>query len=160
MTQCNLVWISGLTTVWNSGTTRRVHPDTHVTKKTTTWYSKRHQQDAPYRHARKPSTHDTRHTPCFPQNKKLKEVEASRFQLAEGAKRVDAKRRELMRQSEHQRVRLEALEKELDRQLGISDEQRRKVSEPRVAYSCRFETAAIQRHSSAAAKAGRRGSLP
>ena len=65
--------------------------------------------------------------PHFLQNKKLKEVEASRFQLAEGAKRVDAKRKELMRQSEHQVVRLQALEKELDRQLGISDEQRRKV---------------------------------
>eukprot|EP00752_Nemacystus_decipiens_P007210 g6453.t1 len=62
-------------------------------------------------------------------SKKLKEVEASRFLLAEGAKRVDAKRRELMRQSEHQLVRVEALEKELDRQLGISDEQRRKVAD-------------------------------
>lgn len=62
-------------------------------------------------------------------------MEASRFQLAEGAKRVDAKRRELMRQSEHQLVRVEALEKELDRQLGISDEQRRKVSEAGAAAS-------------------------
>lgn len=32
-----------------------------------------------------------------------------------------------MRQSEHQLVRVQALEKELDRQLGISDEQRRQV---------------------------------
>lgn len=54
-------------------------------------------------------------------------MEVSRFQLAEGAKRVDAKRKELMRQSEHQLIRVQALEKELDRQLGISDEQRRKV---------------------------------
>lgn len=77
--------------------------------------------------------HDTRRAPR--QSKKLKEVEASRFQLAEGAKRVDAKRRELMRQSEHQLVRVEALEKELDRQLGISDEQRRKVSEAGAAAS-------------------------
>lgn len=74
-------------------------------------------------------THTTHtHTVASPQNKRLKEVEASRFKLAESTKRVDAKRRELMRQSEHQLVRVEALEKELDRQLGISDEQRRQAS--------------------------------
>lgn len=33
-----------------------------------------------------------------------------------------------MRQSEHQLVRVQALERELERQLGISDEQRRRVS--------------------------------
>lgn len=63
------------------------------------------------------------------QNKKLREVEASRSKLAESAKRVDARRREAMRQSEHQLVRVQALERELERQLGISDEQRRRVSE-------------------------------
>lgn len=63
-------------------------------------------------------------------------MEASRFQLAESAKRVDARRRELMRQSEHQLVRVQALEKELDRQLGISDEQRRRVSERTRRLSC------------------------
>ncbi|CAM9853714.1 unnamed protein product [Pylaiella littoralis] len=62
-------------------------------------------------------------------NKKLKEVEASRFQLAESAKRVDAKRRELLRQSEHRGIRVQALEKELDRQLEISGEQRRQISD-------------------------------
>lgn len=49
------------------------------------------------------------------------------FQLADGAKRVDAKRRELLRHSEHQSVRLQALERELDRQLGQSDDLRRQV---------------------------------
>lgn len=49
------------------------------------------------------------------------------FQLGEGAKRVDTKRRELARQCEHQAVRMEALEKELERQLSMSDELRRKV---------------------------------
>ncbi|CAM9367800.1 unnamed protein product, partial [Ectocarpus sp. 13 AM-2016] len=62
-------------------------------------------------------------------NKKLKEVEASRSKLAESAKRVDARRREAMRQSEHQLVRVQALERELERQLGISDEQRRRVAD-------------------------------
>lgn len=61
------------------------------------------------------------------QSKKLHDVEAKMFQLAEGAKRVDAKRRELVRHSEHQAVRVQALEKELDRQLGTSDELRRQV---------------------------------
>lgn len=54
-------------------------------------------------------------------------METKLFQLADGAKRVDAKRRELMRHSEHQAVRVQALEKELDRQLGISDDLRRQV---------------------------------
>lgn len=60
-------------------------------------------------------------------------MEASRSKLAESAKRVDARRREAMRQSEHQLVRVQALERELERQLGISDEQRRRVSEAGLA---------------------------
>lgn len=59
------------------------------------------------------------------------------FQLADGAKRVDAKRRELLRHSEHQSVRLEALEKELDRQLGLSDDLRRQVK--RKLLQCKMQ---------------------
>lgn len=50
------------------------------------------------------------------------------FQLGEGAKRVDAKRRELARQCEHQGLRMGALETELGRHIDMSSELRRQVN--------------------------------
>ena len=69
-----------------------------------------------------------------PQSQRLKQMEAKMMQLVEGAKRLDAKRRELARHSEHQAIRMEGLEKELDRQLGISDDLRTQVRRSRVLY--------------------------
>lgn len=62
------------------------------------------------------------------QSRQLKEAEAKIFQLADAAKRVDAKRRELLRQSEHQAIRIRALEAEVDRQLAVADDLRTQVS--------------------------------
>lgn len=49
------------------------------------------------------------------------------YQLGDASKRVDAKRRELLRHSEHQAVRIQALEREVDRQLAAAEDFRRKV---------------------------------
>lgn len=57
----------------------------------------------------------------------MKEVETKLFQLGEGAKRVDAKRRELARQCEHQGIRMEAMETELRRQIELSSDLRSQV---------------------------------
>lgn len=61
------------------------------------------------------------------QNRQLKEAEGKIFQLADAAKRVDAKRRELLRQSEHQMEKIRALEEELDRREAAVTDLRQQV---------------------------------